>query len=292
MSLKKSLTPLHVAVVISVAVHAGLLIVLLLWRNIDPQSFNRMFEDTALEVILVNSRSADAPVKPQAIAQANLVGGGEADSGRATSPLPSSLQTELGDASEELRRNSQMERLQEAQQQLLLQLRRELAAMPDPTLQRDSGNPQQQAQEEQRRQKLQLLAEIEKRINEENSRPKKRHVSPDTREEVYAIYYDKWRHKIEERGTRNFPESHGRRLHGVLTMSVTIDTQGRVVEAKVLASSNNPVLDRQAIAIVHAAAPFGALDENVRRQWDQLVLTARFSFTRDEKFEATMVAPQ
>ena len=53
---------------------------------------------------------------------------------------------------------------------------------------------------------MKLLAEIERRINEENARPKKRYISPSTREEVYAIYYDALRRKIEERGTQNFPE--------------------------------------------------------------------------------------
>ena len=41
-----------------------------------------------------------------------------------------------------------------------------------------SGDPKERAQEERRRQLLQLLAEIEKRINEENARPKKRYSQP------------------------------------------------------------------------------------------------------------------
>ena len=38
----------------SVAVHAALLTV----RLVDPQAFNRVFEDTPLEVVLVNARGA------------------------------------------------------------------------------------------------------------------------------------------------------------------------------------------------------------------------------------------
>ena len=44
-------------------------------------------------------------------------------------------------------------------------------------------------------------------MNEENARPKKRYISPSTREEVYAIYYDGLRRKIEDKGTTNFPGS-------------------------------------------------------------------------------------
>src|SRR5216110_2324825 len=208
----KRFSTLQIALIASVGVHAALLTV----RFVDPEGFNRVFEDTPLEVILVNSRSGERPVKAQAIAQANLAGGGEAERGRSTSPLPPSALIELGNAEEDARK--QIEQLQETQQQLLAQIRRELAMMPAPDPRRDQGSPEDRAQEERRRQLIQLLAEIEKRINEENARPKKRYISPATQEEVYALYYDGLRRKIEERGTRNFPENQGRKLYGELTM--------------------------------------------------------------------------
>jgi periplasmic protein TonB len=276
---------LQIALGFSLAVHAALLTV----RFVDPEGFNRIFQDTPLEVILVNSRSGEAPVKAQAIAQANLAGGGDADRGRSTSPLPPSALIELGDANEEA--HKQIEQLQEAQTQLLAQLRRELALLPAPDPQHDQGNPQERAQEERRRQLIQLLAEIEKRINEENLRPKKRYVSPATREEVYAMYYDQLRRKIEERGTRNFPEYQGRKLYGELTMNVTVDAEGRVVDSEVVSASNSKILDRRALAIVKAAAPFGSFTPAMRRKADQLVITSRFKFTRDDVVEATTLGP-
>jgi periplasmic protein TonB len=279
------LSTLQIALLVSVAVHAGLLTI----RFVDPDRFNRMFADTPLEVILVNSRSGLVPDKAQAIAQANLAGGGEALKGRATSPLPPSALMEIGDANEDKRRS--IEKLQQAQQQLLAQLRRELALLPPPDPARENGTPQERAQEEHRRQLVQLLAEIEKRINEENARPKKRYISPATREEKYALYYDALRRKIEERGTQNFPEYQGRKLYGELTMNVTVDGLGRVVDTDVLRPSNSAVLDRRAVAIVRAAAPFGPFTPEMRREADQLVITSRFRFTRDEALETTVVAP-
>jgi len=231
-----------------------------------------------------------APEKAQAIAQANLAGGGEAPRGRATSPLPPSALVETGDSNEDARKR--IEQLQEAQQQLLAQIRRELALLPPPDPQRDQGNPEEQAQQERRRQLIQLLAEIEKRINEENARPKKRYISPATREEVYALYYDQLRRKIEGRGTRNFPENQGRKLYGELTMNVTVDAEGRVLETEVVRASSSKVLDRRAVAIVHAAAPFGPFTQAMRRVADQLVITSRFKFTREEELETTLTAPQ
>jgi protein TonB len=277
-------TTLQVALTVSVAVHAALLAV----RIVDPERFNRIFEDTPLEVVLVNSRSGEPPEKAQAIAQAALAGGGEAAQGRATSPLPPSALVEAGESDEDARKR--IEQLQETQQQLLAQIRRELAVLPAPDPQRDAGTPDEQAQEERRRQLIQLLAEIEKRINEENARPKKRYISPSTREEVYALYYDALRRKIEQRGTRNFPENQGRKLYGELTMNVTVDAEGRVVETEVVRPSDSKVLDRRALAIVRAAAPFGPFTAAMRRRADQLVITSRFKFTREEGLETTLSA--
>lgn len=278
----KRLSTLQVMLLLSVGVHAGLATM----RFAAPAQFNRLFQDTPLEVILVNSRSGEAPVKAQAIAQANLAGGGEAERGRSSSPLPASNLMEVGDADEETRKK--IEQLQEAQVRLLAQVRREVAKLPAPDPTRENGSPEERAEEEKRRQLLQLLAEIEKRVNEENARPKRRYISPATREEVYAQYYDQLRRKVEDRGTRNFPEHQGKKLYGDLTMNVTVDASGRVVETDVVRSSGSAILDRYAVAIVRSAAPYGEFTSAMRRQAEQLVITSRFRFTRDEALQTTV----
>ena len=274
---------LHWALVLSLAVHAGVLTI----RFVDPEGFERAFRDTPLEVILVNARGDEPPPNPQAIAQANLAGGGERERGRATSPLPPSATIEPGDAPDEARRR--IEQLQQRQQQLLAQIRRQMALMPIPDPQRDAGETLADEAEERQRQLLRQLAEIEKRINEENARPKKRYISPATREAVYAQYYDKMRRRIEERGTRDFPQYQGRKLYGELTMNVTVDARGRLIDAEVVQPSASPVLDRRAVAIVHAAAPFGPFTPAMRREADQIVVTSRFRFTRADAMEAQML---
>jgi periplasmic protein TonB len=270
------------ALLVSLAVHAVVLSV----RFVDPEAINRAFQDTPLEVILVNARSNERPSQAQAIAQANLAGGGEAATGRATSPLPVAPTVQLGDSPDEARRR--IEQLQREQEQLLAAIRREIAALPPPDPKREGGSPQEREQDERRRQLLQMLAEIERRVNEENARPKKRYISPATREEVYAMYYDALRRRIEDRGTRNFPEYNGKKLYGELTMNVTVDAAGRVVDAEIVRSSRVPRLDQQAIAIVRAAAPFGNFTPAMRAQADQIVVTSRFRFTRDDGLETTL----
>lgn len=278
----RSLSTLQIALGVSVAVHAALISV----RFIDPEGFNRVFQDTPLEVILVNAKSNERPEKAQAIAQSNLAGGGDAAQGRATSPLPYSALTAVGDDFEEMQRK--MDSMQEQQTQLLTQLRKQLATMPEPDPRKQSDSGEQMSQEEKRRQLVKLLAEIEKRINEENARPKKRYISPATREEAYAVYYDGLRRKVEDKGTENFPEQGGKKLYGELIMIVTVNHDGRVLSTEVVQGSGKSALDRRAEAIARTAGPFGRFTPEMRAKADQVAMVARFKFTRDQTLETSV----
>ena len=282
MKLLKTLSAFQLALGASVAFHAVLFTV----RFVDPERFNRVFQDTPLEVILVNAKSNEKPDFAKAIAQASLAGGGEVEKGRATSPLPPSAMMELGDATEDAQRK--VESMQEQQMQLLAQIKQQLASMPPPNLTQPTTAPAQTEREEKRRRLVKILAEIEKRINEENARPKKRYVSPATREEEYAIYYDELRRKIEEKGTVNFPEAAGKKLYGELTMIVTVNFDGRVLETEVVETSGNLTLDRRALAIVRSTGPFGTFNSAMRVKADQIVVVSRFRFTRDDTLETKL----
>ncbi len=277
----KTLGTLQLALGISLALHAALLTV----RFVNPEGFNRVFQDTPLEVILVNAKSNERPDKAMAIAQASLAGGGEALKGRATSPLPSTAVARIGDTTEQ--DEQQIEALKEQQSLLLAQVRKQLANMPPPEL--EAVNPSQQAveREARRRALVKILAEIEKRISEENARPKKRYISPATREAVYAIYYDELRRKIEDRGTSNFPEAGGRKLYGELTMIITVNFSGEVLQTEVVQPSGQAVLDRRAQAIVRGMN-YGRFSDAMRRQADQIVVVSRFRFTRDATLQTQL----
>ena len=277
----RRLSTLQIALGVSIAVHAVLLTV----RFVDPEGFNRVFQDTPLEVILVNAKSNDRPDKAQAIAQASLAGGGDVEKGRATSPLPSMQQARIGDTPE---KDEQMiEALKERQSQILAQVRQQLASMPPPDLQAVNPSPESVEREQRRQLLTKLLAEIEKRINEENARPRKRYISPATREEVYAIYYDELRRRIEDRGTTNFPEVAGRKLYGELTMVITVNHTGAVLDTEVVQTSGTLTLDRRAESIVRSLK-FGKFNEAMRRRADQIVVVSRFRFTRDAGLQTQM----
>ena len=267
---------------VSIAIHAALLTV----RFVAREQFNRVFQDTPLEVILVNAHTQERPEKAQAIAQAALAGGGDAAQGRATSPLPYSALTAIGDDFEE--RQKKLDALQEQQAVMLTQLRKQLASLPQFDPREQSEQQDKEQQEQKRKQLIKLLAEIEKRINEENARPKKRYISPATREEVYAVYYDGLRRKVEDKGTENFPEYKGQKLYGELVMVLTVNHDGRVLDTEIVQGSGNKQLDTRAQAIARAAGPFGHFGPAMRAKADQIAVVSRFNFTREQTLETNV----
>jgi protein TonB len=270
----RHLTTFQLAMIISVLVHASLLAV----RFAHPQAFDRIFQDTPLEVILVNSRTQEAPDKPQAIAQANMAGGGNVERGRATSPLPSSAEARFGQLMEEEERR--IETMKSQQNRMLAQLRQQLARVPPPQPEAEA-TPEQRQQLERHQALMQALAEIEQRINDENARPRKRYISPATKEAIYAVYYDELRRRIEARGTENFPVEGGRRLYGELTMAITVNHDGSVLETEVIQGSGQAALDNRAQAIVRSLT-FENFNPDMRQRADQIVVVSQFRFTRDE----------
>lgn len=271
---------------VSLLLHAALIA----WRFADPHSFNRVFEDTALEVVLVNARSDKAPERAQAMAQVNLAGGGQgAVEARASSPLPPSLLDESGTDIGAMQR--QIEALQRQQTRLLTQLQQALLAQaPDPSGETAQA-PERQAQQERQRQLTRELAQIEQQVQRTQGGPRKRFISPATREAVYALYYDKLRRTIETRGTLNFPQVGGQKLYGQLTMVITVDARGRLVQTEVAKTSGRPLLDQRAVAIVRSAAPFDVFSANMRRQADQIVVVTRFQFSKEGTLDMRMLTP-
>jgi protein TonB len=284
----KRLSTLQIAIGVSALIHVLFITV----RFVNPEGFNRVFKDTPLEVILVNAKTSekldDLNAQAQAIAQYRLNGGGDADKGLASSPMPSSQVTDMGLAAEEAQ--SQIEQLQAQQMRMLADIKDQVSRLPkpDPKIVKTADKAEQ---EKKRKQLLKLLAAIERRINEENAKPKKRYISPATRQEAYAIYYDELRRKIERVGTDNFPNAAGRKLYGELTMLMTVNHDGKIVSTEVVnGGSGDKLLDRRAQAIALQASPFGVFTQAMRRTADQLVVVSRFQFTKDQVLETTLAA--
>jgi protein TonB len=263
---------------------------LIAWRLAEPERFQRIFQDTALEVVLVNARSDTPPERAQAIAQVHLAGGGSAPGQqRASSPLPPSAVQESGTDIGAMQR--QIEALKRQQMRLLTQLKQELSALTTDPSGESVDAPERQARQERQQELARQLAEIEPKLEKTQSGPRKRFIGPATRQAAYALYYDKLRRTIETRGTLNFPQVGGQKLYGQLTMAITVDAKGRLVQTEVAKPSGQPSLDQRAVAIVRSAAPFEAFSANMRRQADQIVVVTRFQFSKEGVLDMRMVTP-
>ncbi len=274
------------AVLVSILIHG----VLIFARFVPSKSFHIVPPDPTLEVVLVNAKGKNIPINAQALAQANLDGGGKKENALPKSPLPDVKHTSDGDIL--LSSQRRVEELQQEQKQLAAKLKKELKESIPKAKEKTSSNETASYTGIARDVAIQQAiagraAAIEKEIAEQGSRPKKVFVTPRTREVGYAMYYKSMQRKIESIGTLNFPQRNGRKLYGELTLLIPVSPDGTLYEkeggVRVERSSGNAALDNAALRIVKRAAPFGAFPPKMRealagRIW---VMVARFHFTRD-----------
>jgi protein TonB len=278
-----------IALAVSVLAHAALLAV----RFAAPEAFRLQPADPGLEVILVNAKHAKAPVKAEALAQANLDGGGNAEAGRAQSPLPDLRRTENGESIKALQRR--IAELEQMQQNVLTKMQRSQFNAP-PVTEQDKPDPNRTGNDmiETSKAIARMTAEITQSINDQNKRPKKTFITPSTREVGYALYYKAMQKRVEEVGTLNFPQQNGRKLYGELVVYIPIFQDGSLYMKeggpRVERSSGNPALDKAALDIVRRSAPFGSFPPNMRTSGkdDLWVIITRFKFTREQKMEAEL----
>ncbi|HQR54738.1 MAG TPA: TonB family protein [Burkholderiaceae bacterium] len=269
------------ALVMALTVSIGLHMTVLAVRFVDPEFLRVRSTDPPLEIILVNAKSDTRPGKAEALAQANLDGGGANEAGRRTSPLPNSLQMRDGDALDSARRL--VEQLEEEQKKLLTALKDSLQMRPLPRKETAADSPQAGASEEETRQQLaRTQAEIAKQISDYQKRPRKHHFMPSTSEYRYARYVEDWRSRVEKIGNEHYPDEARGKVYGTLRMTVAVRKDGSLVEATLEQSSGSPVLDRAARRIVNMAAPYPPFPPEIARDTDVLEITRTWIFTNDQ----------
>lgn len=286
---------LWVAVTSSVLLHAIVLSIDLV--SPDESTFRPFAQ--GLDVILVNTADQRAPLQADAIAQANLDGGGNADSGRATSPVPNTGQ--MSDGSALQRQRQRVAELEKRQAHLLAQLKERKADYALPASGARTSADKRAAPESEATMAVleRREAEIARRIADYNKRPVKTQLTPSTSKVDYALYYTALQQRIEHTGTRYFPEHGGEKLYGELVIYIPVYQDGSIYEKeggpRVERSSGNVVLDQAALRIVRRAAPFGQFPAALRQDGKTHVweIVTRFHFTRDQTLasHATGVAP-
>jgi len=225
--------------------------------------------NTPLSVVLVNASNKTPPQKANKLAQADLQGGGKTENQDATALHRARLGAE-----------ARLEILEKQQKQMLAKLDE----------QRNRSGGRKSGDEQKITPQLNSLeAELAKRLQSDGREPRRKVLTgANTKAVSFAHYYDAMRQKIEAYGSAFFPRANGRPLYGSLVIVVSVDNQGRITTnaqgkdgLSIGRSSGNPELDRQALAIVRASAPFGPFPSEMRNQIDVLDWISTFDFTRD-----------
>ena len=273
---------LGAALGISVAVHAVLMA--MHFQMPDPLRWKSSAQP--LEVVLVNAKTRERASRAELLAQANLDRGGNVDERRrARTPLPVTEPKNPGkDLAAAQRRAKE---LQVQQREILAQTRESEARVPKAAEQPLSEDPTGQTSGRDLADlalaAMRLQAQIDKRIDEYQKRPRKQFIGASAAEYRFAQYEEDWRVKVERLGTLNYPAEARGKLYGNLRLTVTIRPDGSVESIELDRSSGLKVLDAAAFKIVKMATPFAAFPPNIRRDTDLLVITRTWFFGQGDK---------
>ncbi len=238
-----------------------------------------------MDVVLVNAKSATKPVKADALAQANLDGGGNTDQKlRASSPFPA---VDDRDPSREMKAaESRMRQLEAEAKELMTRMKSTATVATVEVAPKGATRTDAEARDlvEKSLEIARLEAQIRRDHQAYQERPKRKFVGARSQEYRFAQYVDNWRLKVERIGNLNYPaEAKTRRLYGSLQLTVAIKADGEVEAVEINRSSGHKVLDQAAIRIVRLAAPFDRFPDNIRSDTDILHITRTWSFTRGDQ---------
>jgi protein TonB len=270
---------MQVAMIASIAVHA-LAIVGVGFSLAGPRWDE---PHNIMDVVLVNAKSAAKPEKADALAQANLEGGGNTDQKlRARSPFPSVADKE---PSQELRAvESRRKQLEAEAKELMTRMKsKAVVAAIEPVAE---GKAAAEARDlvEKSLEIARLEAQIRRDFQAYQERPKRKFVGARASEYRFAQYVDNWRIKIERIGNLNYPEeAKARRIYGSLQLTVAIKADGEVESVEINRSSGYKLLDQAAIRIVRLSAPFDRFPDNIKTDTDILHITRTWTFTRSDQ---------
>jgi protein TonB len=233
-----------------------------------------------LDVTLVNVANREAPDQADFLAQVNNQGGGQSDhaarpsqplSGALPKPDPGTAMQNV-DAATPQPREATPERMVTTSGQSRFSVASDTAQTEVPPQDTPDAHDLRRQQE-----MAQLAAELRHQTEAYAKRPRKKYISANTREYVYAAYMRGWSDRVQRVGNLNYPEEARRRgLHGDLLLTVGIDRDGSIHSIDVIRSSGQPLLDAAAERIVRLAAPFPPLPAEAKV--DQLYITRTWQF--------------
>jgi protein TonB len=276
-----------VALALSLVFHSILLLITFGF----PDSLASKNMPKSIEVVLVNSKSHTRPIKADAIAQADLDGGGNTtEARRAKTNLPA-LPDMPADADVMLAAK-RVQQLEAEAQRLMTQAQSTQQMVEMQTIKHDPMQPADAPvvadSPHDRTEIARLEAQIAKEWEAYQELPKRKFIGARTQGAVEARYLDTWRQRIERVGTANFPEEARRQgLFGTVMVTVAVRADGTVEKIDIDRSSGSPVLDAAVERIVALAGPFKPFPDPLRKEADILHITRVWAFTRSDVLVTT-----
>ena len=274
---------MQVAAAMSIFIHA-VIIFGVSFKLPDP---SKLAAQQPLEVTLVNARTEARPQKPDALAQANLDGGGNTDAKRrARSPLPVAVEDKQGAKLSAAQK--QVEQLEREAKQLMTQARSTTTVAPRIEAQQQQEEPQLAPTTADIVSRGMEIARLEAQIAREwesyQQRPRRRFIGARAQEYRFAAYIETWRAKIERVGELNYPQAaRDQKIYGTLVVTVSIRSDGSLEAAEINRPSGQRILDAAALRIVQQAAPFASFPPDIARDTDILHITRTWIFTRSDQ---------
>lgn len=269
---------MSLALVLAIALHVAVITQLHFdWMNTGARQ-----RAPNLDVILVDRASEKAPEEADFLAQANQVGGGDNDElERPTAPPASEpAGTQAPEPEPEPTPQPQPETVPEKQELVATETSAEAVVQPDENDPEQHPLPNASELLAQTRRLAQNAPDpmaVERVLPK---RPRRKFVTANTREHLYASYMRAWVAKVERVGNMNYPEQARRQnLEGNLVLSVDVLPDGSVEHIQVLRSSGFDLLDEAAVRIVRLAAPYAELPEDIRAETDILTITRTWEFS-------------
>jgi protein TonB len=274
--------PLPVALAASIALHAFVLFGIG-YKLPDPANLARKL--MPLEVTLVNSKSKSRPNKADALAQANLDGGGNTREDRhASTPLPTLTDGKQFTPEQASRKVKQLE---QESKRMMTQVKSSYSVKQEQVHEKKRASDNSGRDLVRRSLQIaRLEAQIDKDYSAYQKLPRRTHIGARTQEYRFAQYVEDWRIKIERIGNLNYPEDARRnRIFGSLVLTVSIRADGSVESVEINRSSGERILDAAAIRIVKLAAPFPKLPPDIRKDTDILSITRTWVFTPNNRLQ-------
>lgn len=274
---------MQVAVAMSVFLH----VLIIFGVSFKLPDLSHLAVQPPLEVTLVNAKTQARPKQADALAQANLDGGGNTDARRrARSPLPVPIEDKQG--AELAMAQKRVVQLEREAQQLMTQAPSKTTVplqveapqpMEEPQVAPSAADIVSRGMEIAR-----LEAQIAREWENYQQRPRRRFIGARTQEFRFARYIEDWRAKVERVGELNYPQAaRDQRIYGSMVVTVSIKSDGSLERVEINRPSGQRILDAAAQRIVQLAAPFAPFPADIAKDTDILSITRTWIFTRSDQ---------